>query len=243
MPATGALWKLIEFEEPDTSDGRELKGAATRARLRAAAEDIIAELGIDAATSIEIAKRCGVSCGAMLHHYPTREEILIDTARHFWRRARDVVEGVTEDLGAGRSSISALVDRLYEEVFRGRSMLIMLELMVAGRSDTVLGRAVAEILTDLFRSYETLGERAFCPRGLPPQNAHTIINFIVSTLRGLRIQYVVDPSEDVAVAVKRSLIDAVEIMVQSESATAKAERPSGKRKAGAAKISRSAKSK
>ncbi len=231
MPASGALVKSIELEEPDTSDGRELKGAATRARLRSAAEDIIAELGIEAATSIEIARRCGVSRGAMLHHYPTREEILIDTARHFWRRARDVVERVTEDLGAGRSSISALVDRLYEEVFRGRSMLIMLELMVAGRSDTVLGRSISEILTDLFRSYEALGERAFCPRGVRPQNAHDIIDFIVCTLRGLRIQYIVDPSESVAASVKRSLAGAVEVMLLLANERAAQRRHLGARKA------------
>lgn len=225
MRTSRSVIHAIELEEPDTSDGREIKGAAMRARLRAAAEEIIAEVGIEAATSIVIARRCGVSRGAMLHHYPTREDILIDTARHFWRRARDVVENVADDLGAGRSGISALVDRLYEEVFRARSMLIMLELMVAGRSDTVLGRAIAEILTDLFRSYEALGERAFASSGVPAKAAHAIIDFIVCTLRGLRVQYIVDPSDAVASSVKRSLVSAVEVMVADAAAASSVGKP------------------
>lgn len=192
------------------TDGREIKGAAMRARLRAATEELIAEYGLEAATTVAIARRCNVSRGAMLHHYPTRDDILIDTARHFWRRKRERVEAIAEDVVAGRAGIADFVDRFYEQVFPTQAVLTMLEMMVAGRSDSVLGRAVSDILTDLFRAYEELGERAFAAWSLPPEQIRVVVTLIVCALRGLRMQHILDPNDDTAVAVKQALVEAVQ---------------------------------
>ena len=191
-------------------DGRELKGVAMRARLREATEGVIAEMGIDATTTVEIARRCGVSRGALLHHYPTRDELIIDTARHFWRRSRDNVAALADDVREGRAGVGIFIGRLYDEVFPARSLVTMLELMVGGRSDTAIGRAVVEVLTDLFRAYEELGELAFRSHGLPPAQVHAAMTLIVSTLRGLRIQEILDPDHDISPAVRALLVDAVE---------------------------------
>ena len=105
--------------EHDLTDGREVKGAAMRARLRAATEELIAEVGVTATSAAAIAQRCGVSRGAMLHHYPTRDDLIIDTAAHFWLRQRETVSGLAEDLSAGRTDVGTFVTRLYNEVFSG----------------------------------------------------------------------------------------------------------------------------
>jgi AcrR family transcriptional regulator len=196
--------------EPPTTDGREIKGASMRARLRAATEELIIEVGLEGASTVEIAKRCGVSRGAMLHHYATRDELLIDTAQHFWQKARDKVSVLADDMSAGRTGVSDFVERLYDDVFRANSIATMLELMVAGRTDSVLGRAVSDILTNLFHSYEELGERAFAPRGVPPEKIRVIVTLIVCALRGLRMQNILDPDDAVAKAVKAALIEAVQ---------------------------------
>lgn len=208
---------IITPTRPDqeTSDGRELKGAAMRARLRAATEELIAEVGVNAASAAAIAQRCGVSRGAMLHHYPTRDDLIIDTAAHFWQRARDIVAGLAEDMSAGRTDVPTFVGRLYDEVFRANALVTMLDLMVSGRSDTRVGEAVNEILTDLFHSYEELGARAFRTSGLPPERIHIIITLIVSTLRGLRIQDNIDRDEKRVRAVLATLCDCVETLIRS----------------------------
>ncbi|MBX9589860.1 MAG: TetR/AcrR family transcriptional regulator [Hyphomonadaceae bacterium] len=197
-------------------DGRELKGAAMRARLRAATEALIAEVGIEGATTVEVARRCEVSRGAMLHHYPTRDELIIDTARHFWQRARDNVSIFADDMRKGRAGAAEFVDRLYEEVFPAQSLVIMLELMVGGRSDTKIGRAIKEILTDLFRAYEELGEHAFGSRGLSSQRIHVVITLIVSALRGLRIQQIIDPNDAMSHAVRSTLVVAIEALLADD---------------------------
>lgn len=198
----------------DATDGREVKGAITRARLRVATEQLIAEVGIDAASAAAIALRCGVSRGAMLHHYPTRDALIIDTAAHFWQRARDIVAGLAEDMSHGRTDVATFVEHLYEEVFRANALVTMLDLMVSGRSETRIGEAVNQILTDLFASYEGLGVQAFQASGLPPDRIHVVITLIVSTLRGLRIQDNIHPDEPRARAVLATLVEAVEALLQ-----------------------------
>ena len=192
------------------TDGREVKGHAMRVRLRAAAESLIAETGMETATTVEIARRCGVSRGAMLHHYPRRNDIIIDTAWHVWDRARDVTSRLADDMVEGRLSLREFISRMYEEVFPQRSMLIMLELLVAGRSDTELGRAVSEILTDLFRFYEKFCTRAFAARGASPEQIRSVVTLVVSTLRGLRVQHIADPGNTDVQAVQVVLLGVIE---------------------------------
>jgi AcrR family transcriptional regulator len=198
-----------------TDDGREVKGAIMRARLRAATEALIAEVGVDAASAAAIALKCGVSRGAMLHHYPTRDALIIDTAAHFWQRAQDIVTGLAEDMRDGRTDVATFVSRLYEEVFRANALVTMLDLMVSGRSDTRIGEAVNRLLTDLFTSYEALGVQAFQGSGLAPERIHVIINLIVSTLRGLRIQDNISPDQARVRAVLAALVEAVEALLQN----------------------------
>jgi AcrR family transcriptional regulator len=215
---------------PDTTDGRELKGAIMRARLRAATEALIAEVGVEAASAAAIALKCGVSRGAMLHHYPTRDALIIDTAAHFWQRSQEVVAGLAEDVRHGRTDVSTFVGRLYEEVFRANALVTMLDLMVSGRSASRIGEAVNRILTDLFASYESLGAQAFQASGLPPERVHVIITLIVSTLRGLRIQDNIHPDEARVRAVLAALVEAVEALLQNSNPTiASSSQRAGKR--------------
>lgn len=215
---------ILLRQEGETVDGRELKGAAMRARLRAATEELIAEVGVNAASAAAIAQKCGVSRGAMLHHYPTRDELIIDTAAHFWRRARDIVATLADDMSAGRTDVATFVDRLYEDVFRANALVTMLDLMVSGR-DTRVGEAVNEILTDLFRSYEDLGVKAFDVSGVPPERIHVVITLIVSTLRGLRIQDNIHRDEARVRDVLAMLVDAVHVILDRERAPAPAATP------------------
>lgn len=219
-------------DDSEAIDGRELKGAMMRARLRAATEQLITEVGVEAASAAAIALRCGVSRGAMLHHYPTRDALIVDTAAHFWQRARDVVASLAEDMDNGRTDVATFVGRLYEEVFRANALVTMLDLMVSGRSETRIGEAVNRILTDLFASYEDLGVQAFQSSGLPPERIHVIITLIVSTLRGLRIQDNIHPDETRVRDVLASLVTAIEALLQQEvrSAIKKPAKTTGSRK-------------
>lgn len=66
----------------------------TRAALRQAAIDSIYELGYEKATGVEIARRAGVTRGALHHHYPRgRIDVFIDIILHVFQAADDRYAG------------------------------------------------------------------------------------------------------------------------------------------------------
>ncbi len=202
--------RLLESNVPD---GREVKGAAMRARLRAATVELIGEVGIDAATVVKIARRCNVSRGAVLHHYPTRNELIVDSARYFWRRRRDILGALADDLVEGRVDLPLFIRRFYDDVFAAKSILTMLELVIEGRNDSEIGTSVSEFLSDLFRAYEELGNLALRRHGLSPEQVNEVMALIVSTLRGLRLQQMIDPGHDPSEVVLRLLSRSVEAIL------------------------------
>ncbi len=202
-----------------SEDGREARGAQTRADLRAATEILIVEVGLEAVTGKAVAERAGISRGAMLHHYPTRDDLVIDTARHFWQRAKEVVDGQANDLSAGRTDVETFIRLLYRNVFRANALMTMLDFMVCGRTDTPVGIAVRDILTDLFRAYEALGIKALSRSGVPPQTARVTITLIMSTLRGLRIHNNIAPDDDKVEAVLDMLTAAVTHLIETGART------------------------
>ena len=50
--------------------------ASTRAALLAATVDSLVERGYRGTTTSDVARRAGVSYGALLHHYPTKADVL-----------------------------------------------------------------------------------------------------------------------------------------------------------------------
>src|SRR5580765_2376049 len=69
------------------------RSAATRARLLDATIECVLDLGYARTTTIEIARRAGLSRGAQLHHFPTKIELVTAAIEHlFTRRHQEFLE-------------------------------------------------------------------------------------------------------------------------------------------------------
>jgi AcrR family transcriptional regulator len=73
-------------------DGRLLRGARSRARIRAAARDLFRERGFDGATLRAIAQRAGMGTSSIYRHVRTKHELLIlelsELQEEAWTRFR-----------------------------------------------------------------------------------------------------------------------------------------------------------
>jgi AcrR family transcriptional regulator len=94
-PGTELLGSLEA--EAGSAEGR---GANTRARLLRAAAEVTEEGGYGAASVAAIAKRAGVSTGALYRHFPSKAELFVD----LFRRAGDHELGAMEAAAAKRES-------------------------------------------------------------------------------------------------------------------------------------------
>ena len=65
------------------------RSIATRTALLDAALETLAEKGYAATTTIETARRAGLSRGAQLHHFPTKAQLLTAAVDHLLVRRMD----------------------------------------------------------------------------------------------------------------------------------------------------------
>lgn len=117
---------------------------ATRAALLDAAVDCLVERGYGATTTVEVARRAGVSRGAQLHHFPTKAELLTAAVYHLCeRRTAEFRKGFAQaEPGADRLDVA--IDLLWS-MFREPTFVAWVELWVAARTDPDLRQLVLEM--------------------------------------------------------------------------------------------------
>jgi AcrR family transcriptional regulator len=114
-----------------------------RALLDAAVASLL-ELGFARTTTLEVQRRAGVSRGALLHHFPSKAELLVATVEHLAElRGRDLKRLATS-LPGGDARIGAVLDLLWES-FGGPLFQVVTELTAAARTEPELKRVLIRV--------------------------------------------------------------------------------------------------
>jgi AcrR family transcriptional regulator len=121
----------------------ERRGADLRRALLDAAVQSLIEVGFARTTTLEVQRRAGVSRGALLHHFPSKAQLLAATIEHLAEmRGRDL-KRQTAVLPEDRPArIAAVLDLLWES-FNGPLFQVVLELKCGARSEPELRRVLS----------------------------------------------------------------------------------------------------
>jgi AcrR family transcriptional regulator len=125
--------------------------ALMRARLLDAAVESLVELGYAKSSTQEIARRAGVSRGAQLHHFPTKESLVVAAIEHLVQKRLE--ELVAADREAG---LDILLD-----AFSGPLFYAALELWVAARTDPALHAAMVPLERTVTEALSEGGREVF----------------------------------------------------------------------------------
>ena len=107
-----------------------------RALLDAAVESLI-EVGFARTTTLEVQRRANVSRGALLHHFPSKAELMVAAIDHLAEmRARELKQ-LAQQLPEGRARTDAVLDLLWQ-CFSGTMFQVSMELRTAARTDPEL---------------------------------------------------------------------------------------------------------
>jgi len=110
-----------------------------RALLDAAVESLI-EVGFARTTTLEVQRRASASRGALLHHFPSKAELLVAAVDHLAEmRARELKMFAARlpDERAGRARTDAVLELLWQ-CFAGTFFQVAMELRTAARTDPEL---------------------------------------------------------------------------------------------------------
>lgn len=171
--------------EPSTGTRRAAQRDQTRTRLLQVAVTALIERGAAGVTTLEVQERADVSRGALLHHFPTRAELLSATVTELVRRNeaalwREQAE-VSPDCDALRAAIRALAAAASTPSYGAE-----LELWAVARTDAALRKTLRSAERDAMVERERVLARLFaCIDGQPGRDA--VVALSVEFARGLAL--------------------------------------------------------
>ncbi|WP_246127747.1 TetR/AcrR family transcriptional regulator [Amycolatopsis rhizosphaerae] len=172
---------MTELKAPRRT--QEERRTATRNRILDAAVESLLERGYAATTVGEVQDRAGVARGTLLHHFPTRVDIMVAAIKHISDRRVEQFERELKLIPSDTGRLAALVDLAWRDL-NSPMFFAALELWVAARSEPELRDALIPVERELFsRIHESMlsvvGAEAVDPR-LP-----TLVQFTLDLLTGL----------------------------------------------------------
>jgi AcrR family transcriptional regulator len=169
--------------------------AETRARLLDAVVESLAQGGYAATTSHEVARRSGLTRGAQLHHFGTKDRMMLAAVEHLT---------ATTDVGAIAAALDQLPDdgdrlrtvlEILVEVFSGPGPAAYVELWGASRSDAELADALRATDTVARAAVLSLfGEEILARAGA---EFEAVVDLTLYALRGMALDAHLASEDDV----------------------------------------------
>ena len=114
------------------------RSALTRLRLVESTVQCLYELGYHQTSTVVVTKRAKVSRGAMLHHFPSKADLMMATMDHIRGKRGEAHRKHLEKFTNEREQFLHLVDVMWEE-FQTPTGVAHIELMMGSRNDPELG--------------------------------------------------------------------------------------------------------
>jgi AcrR family transcriptional regulator len=143
--------------------------AATQAALLDATVECLVEAGYSATTTTEVTRRAGVSLGALLHHYPTKADLLAAAVSHVLQLRQAEFRKAMSNIDMGSDRLDAAIDQLWA-AFCGPAFVAWVELWVGARTEPDLARAVREVDHEFDRSSREIFRELFPAEEYPDAN-------------------------------------------------------------------------
>ncbi|KMO39828.1 TetR family transcriptional regulator [Methylobacterium tarhaniae] len=180
-----------------TQTGRQpqARSLATRERVVRATIDEIYAVGYHAATTQAIAERAQVSRGALLHHFPTRADLVRAALETLLDDGTAEIRSVSQDVRSGTLPLADFVEFLWP-LFSGRFFHLSMELINEARTDAELRACLIPVVQRFHAALDAIWAEFCDADSRPPREARIILNLTVNLMRGMGVQTVLRPDPD-----------------------------------------------
>lgn len=168
---------------------QEQRSAETRLRLLDATIDCLVEFGYAGTTSPRIADKSGVTRGAQVHHFGTKDELVLAAINYLAEQRMKAALSEIDAFDKGTDPLDALLDLLWD-IHTGPIFDATVELWVASRTDPQLATEMAK-----FESKVNQALHSAAARFLPPSVKKEAVDFVytaMDVIRGIRVSSFVD---------------------------------------------------
>jgi AcrR family transcriptional regulator len=157
--------------------------ARTRARLMDAVVESIAEIGLARTTAPEIARRAGVTWGAVQHHFGGKEGMLASVLDDSFRRFAERLDGIPLAGTTLEERAALFIDRAWEH-FASAHYRTTYEILAhyLGREGT---RPKREWRERMERDWDRIWQRLFADAPVSRRRHYVLQHYTISVLSGL----------------------------------------------------------
>ncbi|MGY1830214.1 TetR/AcrR family transcriptional regulator [Geodermatophilus sp. SYSU D01180] len=181
--------------DPLPDDGprsRSTRTADSRALILDAAVACLVESGYAGASTLAVQARAGVSRGRLLHHFPSRAELLVAAAGHLSSTLLAGVEeraaAVMADEPAGPERIDRAIDLMWA-TFQEPPFWAAMELWVAARTDPQLRAALRVEERRLRAAIRRVADGIWGPRIASAPRYAEVCELLFTSMRGVACVY------------------------------------------------------
>jgi AcrR family transcriptional regulator len=159
-----------------------------RQRLLDAAFAVLQQKGYVGFRIAEVAKIAGVSKGAQLHHFPTKDSLVVATIEHVFGRAlKQAQERAEAAARQPRDPLAAIIDDS-SDFFFGDYFAIALDAVMAAAKDDRIRERIFAISRAHRLPAESAWHQVLTEAGLPDDLAEDALWITISIVRGLAVR-------------------------------------------------------
>jgi AcrR family transcriptional regulator len=166
------------------------RSAAMRSRLLDATVECLVKYGYAGTTTPRVAERAGVTRGAQIHHFRSKEDLVVAAIEHL---AQQRAQAAIREFGRVKATadlVSPVLDFLWE-AHQGPLFIATMELWVAARTDPVLARQI-ERVEPLVNSTLITAIAQLMPEHPAPKEIRNVVYTAMDALRGILVASFVD---------------------------------------------------
>lgn len=171
--------------------------ASTTEKLLAATVGSLIERGYRGTSTPEICRRAGVSRGAQLHHYPTKESLVGAAVEHLLTHRVTELQARLAAAPAGVLDLDEAAGFLWK-VYTGDTFYAWLELVVAARTDEDLRAIVSALDERLVGKVERLVQKFLLPYVEDPRRIKATTRLILAIFDGLATHRILSHDDSLA---------------------------------------------
>jgi AcrR family transcriptional regulator len=160
---------------------------ATRTRILKAAADLIRRRGYAKFRTAEVAAEAGLSRGAQLHHFPTKDSLVVATLQYVFEQAQILSRRRAAPVNRPRDLIEAVIEDAREFFFSAHFM-IAIDIVLSTSTDQAVRKQVLEISRKARRPVETAWTEALAASGVPSSVSADIVALTLGVVRGMAMR-------------------------------------------------------
>ncbi|HEY9346349.1 MAG TPA: TetR/AcrR family transcriptional regulator [Inquilinus sp.] len=167
------------------------RSSETQALLLHAAAELLQEVGFAGATTALIARRAGVTTGALHHHFAAKDDLMLGVLDRMTERVLHRIEQQDHVTPDGRIDVSSLVAHLWE-IYGDPEYWAIWEIIISTRADAAFHRkVVAHRQETMRRVLPPWIERHALSEPRRPELAG-LFEFMLIAIRGLSLERFLD---------------------------------------------------